>query len=164
VETWINVHYSFESWCIRAKYPSFNGRDLVVQPEFPTTFQVRTRLKAYWGVRLGPLIWMKKGGTVFLLITLWVLLFSTIRDRSLIMGGREGAVVEKSGAASTIFAWIGGGLKLKNMWQGVTQIFEYFSISRFYRIPQNISPFLVHIIVVSIVYYVYAVHHKSLSK
>jgi hypothetical protein len=39
-----------------------------------------------------------------------------------------------------------------------------FSISRLYRIPQNISPFLVPIIVVSIVYYVYAVHHKSRIK
>jgi hypothetical protein len=36
-----------------------------------------------------------------------------------------------------------------------------FSISRLYRIPQNISPFLVPIIVVSIVYSVYAVHRKG---
>jgi hypothetical protein len=38
------------------------------------------------------------------------------------MGG-EGAVGEKREAALTIFAWIGGGLKLKNMWQGATPIF-----------------------------------------
>jgi hypothetical protein len=30
---------------------------------------------------------------------------------------------EKWGAASTIFAWIGGGLKLENMWQGATPMF-----------------------------------------
>jgi hypothetical protein len=39
-----------------------------------------------------------------------------------------------------------------------------FSIARLYRIPQNISPFLVPIIVVSLVYYVYAVDHKRRSK
>ena len=39
-----------------------------------------------------------------------------------------------------------------------------FSISCLYCIPQNISPFLVPTIVVSIVYYVYAVHDRSQSK
>jgi hypothetical protein len=36
--------------------------------------------------------------------------------------GRGGGGWEKEGA-STIFAWIGGGLKLKNMWQGAPPIF-----------------------------------------
>jgi hypothetical protein len=48
--------------------------------------------------------------TIFLLLAILVV-NNSVRDRSLIMG----AVAEKRGAASTIFAWIGSGLKLKNM-------------------------------------------------
>ena len=57
--------------CIRAKYSSFNGRDLVHgSTRIHTTFPFRTRPKTRWGVRLGPLIWIfnldeKRYGTVF---------------------------------------------------------------------------------------------------
>ena len=50
------------------------------------------------------------------------------------------------------------------MRQGATPNFEYFPThfqSLAFIILQNISPFLVPIIVISIVYYVYTVHDRS---
>jgi hypothetical protein len=56
----------------------------------PTTFQVRTRPKTSWGVRLGPLIRMEKDrrwNSVFFKLTIHfdVLLFSTIIELSIYM-------------------------------------------------------------------------------
>jgi hypothetical protein len=75
------------------------------------------------------------------------------------MGGGGGGGWEK-GAASTVFAWtISQTEKYVTRGNPNFLILSYsFLISRLYRIPQHISPFLVPIIVVSIVYYVYALH------
>jgi hypothetical protein len=53
----------------------------------------------------------------------------------------RGVVGEKRRAASTIFAWFGGGLKQKSMWQ---YIFLSYSLSKYF-----IKPFA------------YAVHHRN---
>ena len=79
--------------------------------------------------------------------------------------------VRKRGAASTIFAW-GRNWTEQYVTRGNLNFlilpYSFFLFpthnTRLYRIPQNISPFLIPIIVVSIVYYVYAVHHRSRSK
>jgi hypothetical protein len=60
VETWIiNVHFHLKAWCVRAKYPSSNGRDNVIQPEFPQLFKVEHVQRLVWA---GSFI---EGGTVF---------------------------------------------------------------------------------------------------
>jgi hypothetical protein len=80
-------------------------------------------------------------------------------------------VGEKKGRLQIFLPELGGGGGRPQTGKYVTTgnpnflILSYsFSISRPYRITQNISPFLVAIIVVSIVNYVYAVHKSRKSK
>jgi hypothetical protein len=90
---------------------------------------------------------------------------SRVRHRSLIMGGGGGW--ENVGGFNYFCLNWGRPQTEKYLTSGDPNflILSYsFSICRLYRIPQNISPFLVPITVVFVVYYVYAVHHRSRSK